>query len=173
MAQAAFASNTNVGTATIEITGKGNYSGTVTGTFAITQKSISETATLVGTQGDNGWYTSDVSITQRLTTSTSYTVNVEVGAFVDHVNLSSPAISGSFTTADVDLLLVAFNHIGNGTIAVTNNGNLITSGTGVTSGAALVLSMTPDTGWQSGTLTVKGINQYKPIDAFYLIALLV
>lgn len=37
----AFANNTNVGTATIKITGKGNYTGTATGTFKIVGTSIS------------------------------------------------------------------------------------------------------------------------------------
>ena len=44
----AYSNNTKVGTATVKITGKGNYTGVVTKTFAITAQSITKTAAVSG-----------------------------------------------------------------------------------------------------------------------------
>ena len=49
-----YANNTNAGTATVTVTGKGNYTGTVTKTFAIAKRSISGATVSVATQTYTG-----------------------------------------------------------------------------------------------------------------------
>lgn len=76
-----YSNNTNVGTATVTITGKGNYSGTVSKTFKINAKSISSTTVALSTTS----YTYDgtakkpsVTVkdgTKTLTSGTDYTVS--------------------------------------------------------------------------------------------------
>ena len=84
-----YSNNTKVGTATVTITGKGNYIGTITKTFTITAQSISKSATVsnVVTKTYNGKaQTQNPTVkigTKTLVNGTDYTVsytsNTDVG----------------------------------------------------------------------------------------------
>ena len=83
-----YSSNTNVGTATVTITGKGNYSGTVTTNFTINPKALEDSfvATIAAQTYTGSELTPAPVLTyngRRLTAGTDYTVayedNVEAG----------------------------------------------------------------------------------------------
>ena len=54
--------NIDVGTATVVVTGVGNYTGTVTGHYEIQYRDYAASATVHGTLGENGWYIGEVTL---------------------------------------------------------------------------------------------------------------
>ena len=57
-----YSNNTDVGTATVTVQGIGNYTGVATGTFKIEYLNNAPDASVSGTEGANGWYTSAVTL---------------------------------------------------------------------------------------------------------------
>ena len=58
----AYSNNIKAGTATVTVTGKGDYKGTANKDFAINYLTDAPDATVSGTVGSNGWYTSAVTL---------------------------------------------------------------------------------------------------------------
>ncbi len=90
----AYANNTNVGTATITVTGKGNYSGSIEKTFTITEKTLEET--MLSGVNESYTYTGSaitpvVTMTFNsivMTKDTDYTV-----AYVNNTNVGTATIT--------------------------------------------------------------------------------
>ena len=87
-----YTDNTNVGTATVTVTYKGNYSGSQTATFAITAKSISDVAVTVADQTYTGSaLTPTVTVKdgdKTLVLDTDYTV-----AYADNINAGTAGVT--------------------------------------------------------------------------------
>lgn len=65
-------------------------------------------------------------------------------------------IAVTVTLSDKSAVSVNFQQVAGGTISVTANGNEITSGAGVSKGTTLTITVTPDKGYEIGTLIIEG-----------------
>ncbi|MBR0529996.1 MAG: leucine-rich repeat protein [Ruminococcus sp.] len=172
-----YSNNTNVGTATVTATGKGNYSGTISKTFTITAKKISDcTMTLSATSFD---YTGSaikptVTIKSGSTTlvngtdySLSYSNNTNVGtATVTATGKGkyTGTISRTFTigmknidTCTITLSATSFTYTGSAiqpAVTVKNGSTTLTNGTDYT------LSYSNNTNAGTATVTISGKGKY-------------
>ncbi len=80
-----YSDNTNAGTATVIVTGKGNYTGTVTRNFEIAYIAAPEYV-LSGTEGLDGWYVSDVTLT-----ADGWTVSTDQSTWEESVTFTESA----------------------------------------------------------------------------------
>ncbi|MBQ8965980.1 MBG domain-containing protein [Ruminococcus sp.] len=168
-----YSNNTNAGTATVTITGKGSYTGTVTKNFTISAKSVS--GLTLGTTS----YTYDGTAktpavkdgSKTLTSGTDYTVtysnNTNAGTATAKITgkgnytgtvektftISPAAISG----ATITLSGTSFTYTGSAikpTVTVKSGSKTLTSGTDYT------VSYSNNTNVGTGTVTITGKGNY-------------
>lgn len=184
----AYNNNTNAGTATITITGKGDYTGTASGTFTIAPAAPSYTAPTAKTltySGSsqalvNAGNSSDGTFTYKLSTASSYGSSIPTGTnagsytvnwkFVADANHGGGTFTGnvSVTISQKSLTITAKaqsinygNSIATGTSQVTTSG--LVSGDSLT---AITLTASTSNVTTSGTITpsaastTKGISNY-------------
>ena len=171
-----YADNTAAGTATVKITGKGNYSGTVTGTFKITPVSI-ESATVTGIK--NKTYTGkaikqspvvkvgDITLKSGTDYTLSYANNTVVGTATVTITGKgnySGTISKTFkiTAASIESAEVS------GVADQVYTGNAVTlpltvqlGSVTLKSGTDYTLSYANNTAVGTATVTITGKGNYK------------
>ena len=168
----AYGNNTNVGTASITVTGKGNYTGTATGSFAISAKSISGASVTAAGQTYTGSAlkpAATVSVNGKtLVSGTDYTVaysnNTVVGTATITVTakgnytgtasgtfkISAASISGASVSAEAGQTYTG--HALKPAVTVTLNGKTLVSGTDYT----VAYSNNTEVGTATITVTAKG-----------------
>ncbi len=165
----AYSNNTNVGTATITITGKGNYSGTATKTFAITAVSLADaTIADIAAQSYTGAaITPAVTVTlgnTTLSSETDYTV-----AYSNNTNVGTATItitgkgnySGTATTtflADATIAdIAAQSYTG---AAITPAVTVTLGNTTLSSETDYTVAYSNNTNVGTATVTVTGKGNY-------------
>ncbi|MFI3228132.1 MAG: hypothetical protein R3Y09_12120, partial [Clostridia bacterium] len=174
-----YSNNTNVGTATIKITGKGNYTSSTTAstTFTIATRSVSD-ASFSGVSsysytGSAITPTPTVTVGGRtLTSGTDYSIsysnNVSVGTatititgkgnYTSTSNAYATFIIGTRTISDATFSgISSYSYVGSAitpTPIVTVNGKTLTSGTDYS------ISYSNNINAGSGTITITGIGNY-------------
>ena len=171
----AYSNNTNAGTASVTVTGKGNYTGTKTATFTINAKSvsnltISDIAAVIynGTAQTPAVTVKDGSTT--LTNGTDYTV-----ALSNNTNAGTATVTvtgkGNYTGTKTASFTINAKSVSNLTIsdiaAVTYNGTAQTpaitvkdGSTTLTSGTDYTISYSNNTNVGTATVTVTGKGNY-------------
>ena len=175
-----YSNNTNVGTATVIITGKGNYSGTASKIFTISAKSISSATVTLGTTS----YTYDgtakkpsVTVkdgTTTLTNGTDYTVtysnNINVGTatvtitgkgnYTGTVSKTFTINAKSISSTTVTLGTTSYTYDGTAkkpSVTVKDGSKTLTSGTDYT------VSYSNNTNVGTATVTITGKGNYTGI----------
>lgn len=96
------------------------------------------------------------SIPSRFTSSATYAVRVEAGAFSDAAGNLSALYSATFTTAATHSYAVTFSRSGSGSLsAKTSGGTALSSGDSVTSGTKVKFTFAAKDGWELASVTVK------------------
>uniref|UniRef100_UPI0040486508 MBG domain-containing protein n=1 Tax=Algoriphagus sp. TaxID=1872435 RepID=UPI0040486508 len=171
----AYTDNTNVGTATITITGAGNYTGTTTQTFAIVAKAASTLTidpianqTYTGSAITPGVVVKDGSTT--LTETTDYTI-----AYTDNTNAGTATITitgaGNYTGTKTQTFAIAAKAASTLTIDPIANqtytGSAITPGVVVKDGSTTLtettdytIAYTDNTNVGTATITITGAGNY-------------
>ena len=170
-----YANNTNVGTATITIKGAGNYTGTVTKTFAITLRSVSDAkVTGVANQTFTGSPlmpkpTVKVGAT-TLREGTDYTLT-----YANNINVGTATITikgtGNYTDTITTTFTISKRSISDATVSVATNqtftGNPITPKPTVKMGATMLKEHTDYTLTYASNIyvgtarvTVRGVGNY-------------
>ena len=169
----AYSNNTNAGTATITVTGKGNYEGTATGSFTISPKALSITAS-------NQTITYGNSISQS--TSKVSTSGLVSGDYLTSIRLSqsttSVTTSGTITPSNALTAKGISNYsvsyytgtlvINKATGSVSFNTKTCSVGyDGGTTGTLYV--RTTGSGWvKTSDKSVSGYNVYKSVSNYYV-----
>ena len=171
-----YSNNTDVGTATITVTGKNGYSGTVTKTFTITQASMSDvTVASIANQ----YYTGSAikpspTITYgryTLTSGTDYTLsysnNTSVGTatititgkgnFTGTTTKTFKIVSKSLSSATVTLSTTSYTYNGS---ARTPTPTVKLNGTTLTKGTDYTVSYSDNINAGTATVTITGIDNY-------------
>ena len=168
----AYSSNTAVGTATVTITGKGNYTGVTTATFEIVERGVGDLTATVSDQTYTGSaLTPQVTVkdgTRTLTKGTDYTLE-----YKDNVNVGTATVtitgkgnySSSFTVTFEILprtlnssMVTASNVTYNGgyqTPVVVKDGNKL-----LTAGIDYTVTYTGNRDQGTASATVQGIGNY-------------
>ncbi|MEE1517753.1 MAG: C1 family peptidase, partial [Lachnospiraceae bacterium] len=170
-----YSNNVNVGTATVTITGKGNYTGTKSVTFAIVSKNISgATVSSIGNQTYTGLaITPTVTVkdgSKTLVSGTDYTVS-----YSNNVNVGTATVTitgkGNYTgTKSVTFVIVSKNISG---ATVSSIGNQTYTGSGLTasvvvkdgsktlvSGTDYTVSYSNNVNVGTATVTITGKGNY-------------
>ena len=172
---AAYTNNTNAGTATVTVTGKGNYVGTITATFAINRRSLSD-ASVSGTS--NKTYNGAAQIQnpvvkvgdRTLTNGTDYTLS-----YSNNTNVGTATVTitgkGNYTgTVSKTFAISAASLAGaevSGIAGRTYNGSAQTqsptvklSGKTLANGTDYTLSYANNTNAGTATVTITGKGNY-------------
>lgn len=152
--------NINVGTATVTITGKGGFTGTISATFKITPKSISSvTLPNIGQIVYTGSPIKPVLTlkdgNRTLKEGTDYTVtytnNVEIGIATITVTGKgnyTGTTSVDFEIVDKPVYTITVGNVKNGTVTVSKNS--------AKAGEQITVTATPDQGYVLDTIKVNG-----------------
>ncbi|MCR5539965.1 MAG: MBG domain-containing protein [Ruminococcus sp.] len=172
-----YTDNVNAGTATVNIMGLGRYTGSITKTFTINQKSVNVLSVAVSPASytyDGNAKKPDVTVTDGSRTLTNgkdyavaYTNNVNagtatvtvkgVGNYAGSVNKSFKITAKSVSELTVTLSATAFTYDGNAkqpTVTVTDGSKKLVSGTDYT------VTYSNNTKIGTATVTVKGKGNY-------------
>ncbi len=170
-----YSNNTNAGTATVTITGKGNYTGTKTANFTINPKNASNlTISSIAAQTYNGSaHTPDVTVKDGTTTladGTDYTV-----AYSNNINAGTATVAvtgkGNYTGTKTANFTISARSASNFTISdiaeQTYNGSALTPAvtvtdgdTPLTSGTDYYVTYSNNTNVGTATVTVTGKGNY-------------
>lgn len=167
-----YSNNINAGTATITVTGKDGYEGTATGTFTISKKSLSITA-------------SDQTVTYPSTISSS-TSKVSVSGLVSGDSLTSISLSSSISAPGTGTITPsdAYTSKGisnysvtyyTGTVTINKGTGTVSFGTSTcyldytsSSSGTLYVDASSNCGWVKTTdKSVSGYNVYKSVSNYY------
>ncbi len=168
----AYANNINVGTATVTVTGIGNYSGSVTASFEIVAGTLDFTiATIANQEYTGSAITPDVVVksgTKELKKGTDYTV-----AYSDNTNAGTAKVTitlkGSYTGSKTATFTIEPRSISKATIIAdqTYTGSAIKpsvtvkdNGKDLTSGKDYSVTYSNNVNAGNATATVKGIGNY-------------
>ena len=173
----AYTANTNVGTATVTVTGKGNYNGTKKGTFKITPKAISSvSATLSKTSLVYNGKAQTVAVTVKdgtrtLTSGTDYTLS-----YANNTNAGTASITitgkGNYTSTKKVTFSITGKPV-SGTTVTLSKTSLVYNGkaqtvtvtvkdgtTTLTNGTHYTLSYAANTNVGTATITITGKGNY-------------
>lgn len=167
-----YSNNVNAGTATVTVTGKDGYEGTATGTFTISKKSLSVTA-------------SDQTVTYPSTISSS-TSKVSVSGLVSGDSLTSISLSSSISAPGTGTITPSnaqtSKGISNysvtyytGTVTINKGTGTVSFGTSTcyldytsSSSGTFYVDASSNCGWVRTTdKSVSGYNVYKSVSNYY------
>ncbi len=155
----AYENNTNVGTATVTVTGNGNYTGSITGHFAIVKKALTGADVTLSSPFyayDGNAQKPDVTVKvdgETLTKDTDYTVS-----YSNNVNVGTATATvtgkGNYTGTAETTFTITKGTISVENITLTENGKAVENDTYTYDGNAKTPTVTVKN--SSGTLLVEG-----------------
>ena len=171
-----YKNNTNVGKATVTITGKGNYKGTVSKTFMITAADIS-TGSVTGIvdktyNGSSITQTYDLTVDGRTLIETtdyivSYSDNINAGtatvSFIGKGNYTG-TLNATFTINPANIgtaLITGINDMGYTGSAITQEPLVTLDGKTLEKDTDYTVSYDNNTAIGTATVTIKGIGNYE------------